>query len=169
MTGQRHPQRHRHGFGSPGRRLRAGRRDRGSVSLELAILAPVMLLLLAFVVLAGRVAIAGNTVTTVAGNAAREASLARTAGAAAAAGRAVARAGLAAQSVQCQSGGTVTVDVSGFGAAAAGVPGQVVVVTVDCVVTLSDLALPGVRGTRTLTERAVSPIDPNRASPAGAP
>lgn len=168
MTGQRHPRRHRHEFGSPVRRLRAGRRDRGSVSLELAILAPVMLLLLAFVVLAGRVAIAGNTVTTVAGNAAREASLARSAGAASAAGRAAARAGLAAQSVQCQSGGTVTVDVSGFGAAA-GVAGQAVVVTVDCVVTLSDLALPGVPGTRTLTERAVSPIDPNRASPAGAP
>lgn len=128
-----------------------------------------MLLLLSFVVLAGRVAIAGNTVTSVAGNAAREASLARTAGAASAAGQAAARGGLAAQSIQCQDGATVTVDVSGFAAAARGVPGQVVVVTVDCVVTLSDLALPGVPGTRILTGRAVSPIDANRAATAGTP
>ena len=46
-------------------------------ALELAILCPVMILLLGFMVVAGRVAVASNTVTTIAGNAARQASLAR--------------------------------------------------------------------------------------------
>jgi Flp pilus assembly protein TadG len=139
-----------------------GPRDRGSVALELSVLTPVMLLLIAFVVLAGRMAMAGNAVTGVAGNAAREASLARTPSAAAAAGATSARAGLAAQAVRCQGGGGVSVDVSGFGAAARGVPGQTVAVTVTCVVDLSDLTIPGVPGTRTLSEQAISPIDPNR-------
>lgn len=143
------------------------RRDRGSATLEMAIATPVMLLLISLMVLAGRVAVAGNTVTTVAGNTAREASLARSAGAASAAATNSARAALAAQSINCQGGGNVTVDVSGFGAAARGVPGQVVAVRIVCYVAISDLGLPGAPGTRTLTEQAVSPIDPNRS--AGAP
>lgn len=145
---------------------RLGQRDRGSATLEMAIATPVMLLLISLMVLAGRVAIAGTTVTTVAGNAAREASLARTAGEASATARSSARAALAAQAINCQGGGNVSVDVSGFGAAARGVPGQVVTVSVVCDVAISDLALPGAPGTRTLSESAVSPIDPNRA---GAP
>ena len=98
----------------------------------MAIATPVMLLLISLMVLAGRVAVAGNTVTTVAGNAAREASLARTAGAASAAATSSARAALAAQAINCQGGGNVSVDVSGFGAAARGVPGQVVTVSIVC-------------------------------------
>ena len=43
-----------------------------------------------------------------------------------------ARAALAAQAINCQGGGNVAVDVSGFGAAARGVPGQVVTVSVVC-------------------------------------
>ena len=93
---------------------RLGRRDRGSATLEMAIATPVMLLLISLMVLAGRVAVAGNTVTTVAGNAAREASLARTAGAASAVATSSARAALAAQAINCQGGGNVAVDVSGF-------------------------------------------------------
>ena len=52
------------------RRLRGlwGRRDRGSATLELAILTPFMLMVIALMVLGGRVAVAGNTVTTVAGH-----------------------------------------------------------------------------------------------------
>lgn len=144
------------------RRLR-GRTDRGSATLELAILTPFMLMVIALMVLGGRVAIAGNTVTTVAGNAAREASLARTAGTAIANATSSARAGLAAQAINCAGGGTVSVDTSGFGAAARGVPGQVVTVTISCVVPIADLGLPGAPGTRTLSDQAVSPIDPNRS------
>ena len=144
------------------RRLRTGRRDHGSATLELSILVPAMLLLLGFVVVVGRVAIANATVTSVAGNAAREASLARNASAAAAAGSSSARAALAAQAVRCEGGGTVTVDVSGYAAAAQGTPGQAVAVTVTCLVSFSDLAAPGLPGSRTLSDRGVSPIDPNR-------
>ncbi len=147
--------------------FRTGRRDRGSTSLELAILTPVMILLLGFVVVVGRVAVANNTVTSVAGNAAREASLARSSGAAAAAASSSARTALAAQAVRCEGGGAVAVDVSGFAAAGAGAPGQSVVVTVDCLVSFSDLGIPGLPGSRTLTDRGVSPIDPNRGG--GAP
>ena len=145
---------------------RLGRRDRGSATLEMAIATPVMLLLISLMVLAGRVAVASNTVTTVAGNAAREASLARTAGASAVA-TSSARAALVAQAINCRGGGHVAVDVSGFGAAARGVPGQVVAVSIVCEVSISDLGLPGAPGTRTLSEQGVSPIDPNRS--AGAP
>jgi Flp pilus assembly protein TadG len=147
---------------------RTGRRDRGSTSLELAILTPVMILLLGFVVVVGRVTVANNTVTAVAGNAAREASLARSSGAAAATASSSARTALAAQAVRCEGGAAVAVDVSGFAAAGAGVPGQSVVVTVDCLVSFSDLGIPGLPGSRTLTERGVSPIDPNRST-GGAP
>ncbi len=142
--------------------VRTGRRDRGSTSLELAILVPVMLLLIGFMVLVGRVAVANNTVTSIAGNAAREASLARDAAAASAAASSAARAGLAAQDLQCVGGGEVSVDPSGFAAAARGLPGQSVVVTVSCLVNLSDLAIPGVPGTRFVSDQGVSPIDVNR-------
>jgi hypothetical protein len=135
----------------------------------MAIATPVMLLIISLMVLAGRVAVAGNTVTTVAGNAARDASLARTAVAAAAAATSSARAALAAQSINCQGGGNVSVDVAGFGPAARGVPGQVVAVSIDCVVAIADLGLPGAPGTRTLSDRAVSPIDPNRDVVGGGP
>ena len=53
-------------------------RERGSATLELAILAPVLLLLLGLVVLAGRVQVAAGAVEHAAMSAAREASLART-------------------------------------------------------------------------------------------
>lgn len=146
---------------------RLGVSDRGSATLELAILTPLMLATVALVVLAGRVAVAGNTVTTVAGNAAREASLAHSASAAAADATGSARSELAAQAINCQGGGTVSVDTSGFAAAVNGLPGQVVTVTVTCVVPIADLGLPGAPGTRTLSDQGVSPIDPNRSGSGG--
>lgn len=144
-----------------------GRRDRGSAAVELSILTPVMLLLLGFMIVVGRVAVAGNTLTSAAGNAAREASLARDSRTAAAAASSAARAVLAAQALRCQGGGAVTVDVSGFAGAARGTPGQSVVVTVECLLSFSDLGIPGLPGHRTLTDRGVSPIDPNRATTSG--
>lgn len=139
------------------------RRDRGSVTLELSILTPAMILLIGFAVVAGRVAIGNSSVTTIAGNAARQASLARDAHAATAAATTAARTDLAAQGLKCAGGGTVHVDTTGFAAATRGQPGQAVTVTIDCLVSFSDLAMPGLPGSRTLTERAVSPIDPNRS------
>ncbi len=140
------------------------RRDRGSATLELAILTPALIVLIGFIVVAGRVAIANNTITSVAGNAARQASLARDARTAAATAAATAKSALTAQAIHCDGdgGGQVAVDASGFAAASQGTPGQSVVVTVTCVVSFTDLAIPGLPGSRTLSDRAVSPIDPNR-------
>ena len=127
----------------------------------MSILAPVMLLLTGFVVVAGRVAVAGAAVTSIAGNAARDAR-----GAVAAASSS-ARASLTAQDLHCAGGGDVGVDPSGFAGAARGGGGQAVVVTVTCLVSFSDLGFPGLPGSRSLTDQAVSPIDPNRAATNG--
>ena len=146
-------------------RGRAGARprsDQGSATLELAILTPVMILLIGFAVVAGRVAIGNASVTTIAGNAARQASLARDARSASIAATTAARADLAAQDLKCSGGGTVSADVSGFAQVSRGTPGQTVTVRVDCLVTFSDLAIPGLPGSRALTDQGVSPIDPNR-------
>jgi Flp pilus assembly protein TadG len=147
------------------RHLLGAVRDRGSTVLELSIVTPGLILLLGFMVVVGRVAIANNSVTTIAGNAARAASLARDARAATAAGTATARSDLIGQALHCEGGGQVSVDAAGFASASTGTPGQVVEVTVTCVVSFADLAIPGLPGTRSLSDRAVSPIDPNRGDP----
>lgn len=126
-----------------------------------------MILLIGFAVVAGRVAIANASLTTIAGNSARQASLARDAAAARAAATTLARTSLAEQNLHCSGGGDVTADTSGFAAASGGTPGQTVSVTVTCLVSFADLAIPGLPGSRTLTDRGVSPIDPNRGSRVG--
>src|ERR1035437_8973742 len=86
--------------------------DGGSASLELAIIAPVLLLLLALVVMGGRFAMASAAITGVAGAAARDASLARSPAAARADAVSSAQATLAEQSLHCQGAPAVEVDTS---------------------------------------------------------
>ena len=133
----------------------------GSASLELAILAPVLLALLALVVMGGRFAMAASAITGVAGAAARDASLARTPAAARADAASSALATMADQSLHCQGKPSVQVDTSGF-AAPPGTPASVTV-EVTCAVGVNPLNVPGLPTTRTLRERAVSPIDPYRS------
>ena len=133
----------------------------GSASLELAILAPVLLALLALVLMGGRFAMASNAITGVAGAAARDASLARTPAAARAAAVSGALATLADQNLHCQGAPSVQVDTTGF-AAAPGTPASVTV-DVTCVVIVNGLNVPGLPTTRTLHERAVSPLDSYRS------
>lgn len=135
-------------------RLSRGRGDRGSVSLELAILAPAVLLLLGALVFAGRVQTSSAAVEQAARAAARDASLARTVDAAQTAARASAQRELAGSA--CAST-DVAVDTAGF-TAPVGSPG-VVSVTVTCNVSMADLAIPGLPGSRTLTGQATSSID----------
>jgi Flp pilus assembly protein TadG len=139
---------------------RAG--ERGSASLELAILAPVLLALLALIVMGGRFAMASTAITGVAGAAARDASLARSPEAARAAAASTALATLADQNLHCQGAPTVRVDTSGFTAA----PGTSASVSVDvtCVVVVNELGVPGLPATRTVHDRAVSPLDPYRST-----
>ena len=136
------------------------RNDLGSVTLELAILGPALLLLLVLVVAAGRVQVAGAAVEQAAASAAREASIARTAVAARAAATSSAQQSLQEQGVDC-AGLDVTVDIAGF-AVSAGLPAQVVVAVV-CVVPLSDLAVPGLPGSRTMRAQMASPLDRYRS------
>jgi Flp pilus assembly protein TadG len=133
--------------------------DAGSATLEIVIITPVFLGLLGLLILAGRVAIAGNSVEQAADEAARSASISRTAAGARLAAEDGARRALAAQDLRCSTV-TVTVDTSGF-RVPVGLPAQVRT-AVTCVVRLSDLALPGFPGSRTVTAAAVSPLDTYR-------
>ncbi|MCL3862062.1 TadE/TadG family type IV pilus assembly protein [Actinotalea sp. K2] len=140
----------------------ATRDDAGSITLELAILAPVLLLLLGLLIFAGRVGVARSAVDHTAAVAARDASMARSAdGARNAANEAILRE-LGSQDVDCTSA-SVAVDATGF-SASLGQP-AVVQVTVTCVVSVADLALPGLPGQRVLTSTFVSPLDAHRGRP----
>ena len=139
-------------------RLKLRRGDRGSVSLELAILAPAILLLLGALVFAGRVQTSSAAVEQAARAAARDASIARTADVARSTALASAQRELAGS--HCASS-AVAVDTAGFAAAVG--TSAVIAVTVTCTISLADLAIPGLPGSHTLTGRATSPIDSYRS------
>jgi Flp pilus assembly protein TadG len=141
---------------------RAGQRwrdDRGSDSVELAILLPVGILVLAMLVIGARIALAGDRLSGVAGIAARDASLARSAAAAQQAATASATEALADRNLHCADV-QVSVDTSGFDSAPS-VPASVTV-AVACTVDLSDIGVTGLPGSRTLRDTAASPLDPAR-------
>jgi Flp pilus assembly protein TadG len=141
---------------------RSGRRcrdDRGSESVELAILLPVGLLVLAMLVIGARIALAGDRISGVAGIAARDASLARSASAAQQMAATSATDALADRNLHCADV-QVTVDTSGF-SSAPGAPAAVTV-AVACTVDLSDIGVAGLPGSRTLRDTATSPLDPAR-------
>jgi Flp pilus assembly protein TadG len=133
--------------------------ERGSVSVELALLAPALLLLLSFAVVAGRTQVAEGAVQEAARAAAREASLARDAATAAALAGAQAERTLAAQDLRCEST-TIDVDTAGF-QAPLGQPGDVTV-SITCVVGMADLLAPGLPGSVTVEASFISPVDAYR-------
>jgi Flp pilus assembly protein TadG len=133
-------------------------RDEGNAPLELVILAPVVFLLLAFVVAAGRTSIAQGSVAAAARDAARQASISLTPGAAQTAALSSAMTALGQDGLDCRP--VVTVDTAGFGIPV-GQPATVSA-TVTCTVSLSDLLVPGLPGSRTLTATFASPLDPFR-------
>ncbi len=130
--------------------------DRGSATVELAIIAPALLALLGLVVIAGRITTAASAVDQAAAAGARAASLARSAAAAQSAAEAAVRSSLAGQGVTCRSLRS-SVDVSGFaveiGSAAS------TSVDVRCTVPLADMSVPGVPGQRIVSATRTSPID----------
>jgi Flp pilus assembly protein TadG len=133
--------------------------ERGSVSVELALLAPALLLLLFFAAVVGRTQIAEGAVQEAARSAAREASLARDPATAAALAGAQAERTLAAQNLRCQQT-TVDVDTAGF-QAPLGQPGDVTV-SITCVVGMADLLAPGLPGSVTVEASFISPVDAYR-------
>jgi Flp pilus assembly protein TadG len=130
--------------------------DRGSVSVELAVLAPVLLLLLSFVVVAGRAQIARSAVAEAARSAARDASLSRDAATAMAVAEDGARDSLLAQDLHCASV-TVDVDTSAM-QAPLGQSGDITV-AITCTVAMGDLLAPGLPGSIDVDASFSSPVD----------
>nr|WP_272923755.1 TadE/TadG family type IV pilus assembly protein [Streptomyces sp. SID3343] len=131
------------------------RGDGGSVALETAILVPVLALLVAVMVAAGRITMAGGAVDAAAKAAAREASLARNPYDAATRADAAARHTLDQRGLSCASV-SVSLDTSEFAPPAG--PARVRA-TVRCTVHLSDAAVPGMPGAKSMTSTVVSPVD----------
>ncbi|UUU37557.1 pilus assembly protein [Streptomyces sp. NBC_00162] len=108
----------------------------------------------------GRIVTSGAKVDAAAEDAARAASISRTYGSAQAEASAAAARSLDDQGIRCASTST-TIDSSGLA-----VPlGQVgtVTVTISCTVPLSDLLLPGVPGSKTMTSSFTSVVDAFRS------
>lgn len=129
--------------------------DAGSVALELVLVAPVVLVLVLFVVLCGRLTSAQALVRDAAAAGARAASLRQHPIAARADATSAVMVSLAGHGTTCPRP-RVVVDTTALR------PGGQVVVEVSCTASLSDLALVGVPGTRTLTARSVQVVDRRR-------
>lgn len=133
-----------------------GRRgERGSLTAELVVLAPVVVLFALLAVGLGRYQAARQEVTDAAHAGGEAASLAAAAAGAGAAAQETATAALGSQLHMCRSP-IVTTDVSNFGS------GGSVRVTVVCHVDLSDLLVPGFPGEVSVTATQVAPVDPFR-------
>ncbi len=131
--------------------------DQGSVTLELVILAPALIVMLLVVIAAGRIAQAHQAVEAAAHDAARQASIARDPTTARANATASAQDALSREGLTCRP--HVSVDVSGF-ARPLGTPAAVTA-HITCTVELADVAIAGVSAV-TVSARATSPIDPFR-------
>jgi Flp pilus assembly protein TadG len=131
----------------------------GSVAVEVALIAPGLLLLMALLIFGGRNALATGAVEQSAVDAARAASLARTVTQADAAAQDAASRSLADQNLACAMT-NVEVDTRGFGTQ----PGESaqITATVSCTLRLSDLGLPGLPASKTITATSVSVIDTYR-------
>ncbi|MDG4833005.1 TadE/TadG family type IV pilus assembly protein [Solwaraspora sp. WMMD1047] len=132
------------------------RRQGGSVTIELAILAPSLMLVASLAVFVGRVSFAWAAVDSAAYSAARVASLARDPDTARTRARDSAIETLAGQGLTCQTL-DVTVDTSQF-AYAIGEPAAVTV-AIACQVSLADAALPGIPPTHWVSAQYSSPLD----------
>jgi hypothetical protein len=137
------------------RRIRWINNDRGNTVVEAAILIPLFIAFLAALLIGDRIRHAGAAVTQAAADAARQASIARTPQQAHADAVSSAQATLRQEGLHCAP--HVAVDVSGFQLPA----GQPATITarVTCTERLSDIALPGMPGSRTVTKVHRSVLD----------
>ncbi|MFF8610948.1 TadE/TadG family type IV pilus assembly protein [Streptomyces sp. NPDC015346] len=133
--------------------------DRGSYALETAALAPVMIGLLLLMIAFGRVTDADGAVDSAARAAARAASLERDAPSAQAEALAAATRSLQGEGITCRTS-SVAVDTAGY-SLDIGVEANVTA-TIACTANLSDIGLPGLPGSKTLTASWTSPIDTYR-------
>ena len=135
------------------RRLRARlAAEQGSVTVELVLVTPLLILFLLFVVALGRLATSRIDVSGAAAQAARAASIARDPSDATSAAQQTATAALADDHVTCANLAVAT-DTAGF------VAGGTVSVTITCHVDLADLAGLRLPASTAVTGTAVSSID----------
>ena len=132
------------------------RDERGSAAIEAAIGVPAFALFVGLVIFGGRTATTHQALQSAAADAARSASIARNADDARTDAREAATSSITNQKINC-SDIDVAVDTSDFNKQP-GVPGSVNV-TVSCRLDLSDLAVPGVPGSRVMRATMSSPID----------
>lgn len=134
---------------------RCGADERGAATTELVLLAPVLILMLLFVVALGRIAGTRQDVDAAARDAARAAANARSADAARTDGDAAARVTLDAGGISCR---TLLVDIatSDFRA------GGIVTAKVSCTVDLGDLTGLRMPASRTITASFAAPVDQYR-------
>lgn len=130
--------------------------ESGSVTAELVLLTPLLILLLLFVVALGRLSGAGLNVDGAAAQAARAASIARDPATALAMATQTATAALGSDHVTCDQL-TVSTDTAQFA------PGGSVAVTVTCHVALSDLTGLRLPASESVTSRATAVIDAFRS------
>ena len=134
-----------------------GRRsERGMAAAEMTLLLPVALVVLSFLVVAGRLGTVQGEIAAASRDAARAASQSQTWDQALAAATTTAEATLAARDVTCR---TVTVELSDPATFTAG--GRVSA-SVSCEVVLADVALPGLPGSRQVGATSTEPIDQYR-------
>ena len=131
----------------------------GGESLELVIIAPLILALFMVIVAVGRYELGSGKIDQAAGAAARAASQQVSAVQAHPAAIAAAETSLASAGITCQDI-AVTIDNAGFTAAAGSTAD--VTVTVTCTVSWSDLTIPGWPGSKDIQATAASPLDTRR-------
>ena len=134
--------------------------DAGSIALELTLVAPLLLLMVALVVGYGRVAQVNGVMEAGTRDAARAASQARSVASAETSARDAVLSSIGGPDSEC--GRSLQVDVVGL--FAAGVP---VKVRARCSYPLGDLGLPGLPGSVTVSSSFTSPVDPDRGVESG--
>jgi Flp pilus assembly protein TadG len=130
--------------------------NRGSLTVELVVLTPVLLLVTLAVVTFGRVAEARQQVIEAARAGAEAAAVQPDPAAARTASEEDAAVGTSGHARTCADRQVLT-DASHF------YPGGFVTVTVVCQVPLADVAVPGMPGATTVQASSTAPIDPYRA------
>lgn len=135
--------------------------ENGSTSIELAVLTPVLLLLLALIIAGARIVSGHAAINTATMNAARAASLARSPAAAETAATSIGHQALEQRGLHCDPG-RLHSDTSGF-RAPIGQAGHVTVAA-SCQVPLSSLLAPGFPGHVPLHAMFTSSVDPFRES-----
>ena len=125
--------------------------------IGLVVLTPVMAMLFFFVVAAGRVGVVESKLTTAARNAARAATQSQSVSSAHAAAITVADATLNQLKVSCLGGPQIRFREMDLR------PGGTVDVQISCAVRLSDLTVPGIPGSRTVSADIASVVDRYRS------